>query len=282
MDPRRHSRSAAMAALLVSVGAVVIAQWQTADYYFHADDLHNVMAVTDSGGNAVERYEYEDYGRPQFMNAGGSSLAATGVGNALLFTGRRYDSETGRYDYRTRSLDPIAGRFTSRDSIGIWGARDGEGNAFVYVTNNPATHIDPLGREGSRTADGGRSADSSTEWEVKNGSSVHTAKIGQCCYKITLTFTWRQRFVTRNGTRMKEWKDLKYTGYTLGAKVKCTGQEVGELGGKDLWLDWHSPYSLSGQVEAPLSGQLTPDPFSQAPAAGGEAPASANPQMLGD
>ena len=32
------------------------------DYYYHTDDLYNVMAVTDAAGNVVERYEYDDYG----------------------------------------------------------------------------------------------------------------------------------------------------------------------------------------------------------------------------
>ena len=38
------------------------------DYYFHSDDLYNVMAISDSNGNVVERYEYDDYGKPHFFD----------------------------------------------------------------------------------------------------------------------------------------------------------------------------------------------------------------------
>ena len=35
------------------------------DYYYHGDDLHSVMALSDVGGNVVERYDYGDYGAPE-------------------------------------------------------------------------------------------------------------------------------------------------------------------------------------------------------------------------
>jgi RHS repeat-associated protein len=117
------------------------------DYYYHSDDLNSVMAVTDAAGAVVERYEYGDYGEPEFMDGGGVSIPESLVGNTRLFTGREYDPETGLYYYRTRHLDPAAGRFTSRDTIGIWGDAANLGNGYTYVGNNPATHTDPTGEQ---------------------------------------------------------------------------------------------------------------------------------------
>ena len=77
------------------------------------------MAVTDGGGATVERYEYDDYGRPEFSDGAGAPIPDSAIGNPYLFTGRRLDPETGWYYYRTRYLDPQAGRFTTRDTIGI-------------------------------------------------------------------------------------------------------------------------------------------------------------------
>ena len=91
------------------------------DYYYHADDLYNVVAVTDAAGNVVERYEYGDFGRPTIMDADSLPIAQSAIANPYLFTGRRYDPDTGLYYYRTRYLDPRAGRFTSRDPLGFWG-----------------------------------------------------------------------------------------------------------------------------------------------------------------
>jgi RHS repeat-associated protein len=127
------------------------------DYYFHRDDNYNVIAATDAFGNVVERYDYDDFGRPWFLTPAGApathvcpaSPAGTcsAVGNPYLFTGREYDAESGLYYYRTRYLDPVTGRFQSRDSIGIWGDSSELGNAFAYSSNSPWTYLDPIGTE---------------------------------------------------------------------------------------------------------------------------------------
>jgi RHS repeat-associated protein len=116
-----------------------------ADFYYHSDQLGNIMAITDAGGDVVERYEYGDYGQPQFMDADSQPRPQSVIGNSYLFTGREYDPETGFYYYRARYLDPLAGRFTTRDPIGTWGDAVNVGNAFTYVGNNPQTLVDPTG-----------------------------------------------------------------------------------------------------------------------------------------
>ncbi len=116
-----------------------------AEYFFHADDQFSVVAVTDAAGEVVERYEYEDYGRPHISDAGGFPRAASAIGNPYRFTGRRWDSETGFYYYRTRYLEVGTGRFTTRDTLGIWGDAVALGNGFTYVGNNPWTSLDPMG-----------------------------------------------------------------------------------------------------------------------------------------
>ena len=113
--------------------------------FFHADDLGSVRAATDSSGSVVERYRYDDYGAPTFMDPGWSPQPGSSIGNSTLFTGRRYDGDTGLYYYRTRYFEPAVGRFTTRDSIGIWGDENNLGNAYTYVGNDPATAGDPSG-----------------------------------------------------------------------------------------------------------------------------------------
>lgn len=115
------------------------------DYYYHADDLYTIMAVTEPAGMAIERYDYEDYGRPQFFTGSDIPIAQSAIGNAYLFTGRHYDPESSWYYYRTRYLDPLAGRFTTRDTIGTWESRRSVGNAFTYVLNNPLRWVDYYG-----------------------------------------------------------------------------------------------------------------------------------------
>ncbi|MEO1128227.1 MAG: RHS repeat-associated core domain-containing protein, partial [Planctomycetota bacterium] len=118
------------------------------DYYYHTDDTGNVRALTDGSGAVIERYEYDDYGRPlDPVNFNPIAGPPSSVDNPYLFAGRRYDSETGFYYFRTRYLDPVAGRFTSRDTIGAWGDGASLGNGYTYAGNNPASYIDPYGQD---------------------------------------------------------------------------------------------------------------------------------------
>ncbi len=117
----------------------------SSDFYYHCDDLGNVMALTDSNGLLVERYEYQDYGQPSFFDAAGAAIPLSLVENPYLFNGRRYDDATGMYYNRHRYLEPIAGRFISRDPLGEWADDLNIGNAYTYGGNNPWTQSDPFG-----------------------------------------------------------------------------------------------------------------------------------------
>jgi RHS repeat-associated protein len=114
-------------------------------YYYHTDDQYNVTALTNAAGAVVERYDYGDFGQPEFYNAGGTPLTGTAYGNPYLFTGRRWDDESGLYYYRSRYYDPAIGQFTTRDPIGVWGDPLNMGNAYAYCGNNPWTLVDPWG-----------------------------------------------------------------------------------------------------------------------------------------
>ncbi len=127
------------------IDEVVQMQRGAGDYYYHADDLGTVLALTDSNGVVVERYAYQDYGAPEFFDGAGNPLPASLADNPYLFTGRRYDASTGLYYYRHRYLDPVAGRFTSRDPLGGWHDEMNTGNAYTYAGSNPWTYADPLG-----------------------------------------------------------------------------------------------------------------------------------------
>jgi RHS repeat-associated protein len=103
-------------------------------YYYHADGLGSVVAITDSQQSIVQRYKYESFGmliasNPDFENS-------------YTNTGREWDKETGLYFYRARYRDPMDGNFISKDPIGFKG---GDVNLYRYVQNNSVNLTDPNG-----------------------------------------------------------------------------------------------------------------------------------------
>jgi len=103
-------------------------------YFYHADGLGSVVAITDGSQAVVQRYGYEGFGLPTPQN--------TTFSQPYAFTGREWDSEVGLYYYRARYYDPMEGRFISKDPIGFGG---GDVNVYRYVQNNPVNFVDPWG-----------------------------------------------------------------------------------------------------------------------------------------
>jgi len=107
-------------------------------YWYHQNALGNVMVMTDSVGDVVEWYEYDVYGAVMIYDSSNEVVERSLVGNRYMFTGRRYDYETGLYFYRARYYHPILGRFLSRDPVFT-------PSVYEYCTSNPISYIDPHG-----------------------------------------------------------------------------------------------------------------------------------------
>ena len=112
-------------------------------YYYNLDGLGSIRQLLNSSGTIVESYTYDPYGNTTIYNSSLTDITSTGSGvdNPYMFTGRRFDEETGIYHYRARQYDPTIGRFLQRDPIGYAAGM----NLYKYVSNNPLNWIDPSG-----------------------------------------------------------------------------------------------------------------------------------------
>ena len=97
-------------------------------YYPLQDLLYRTTAtvtINDESAVIQEAFDFDAYGKTLIFNAVGTddnwwADNARQVSNSLcqfLFTGQRYDSETGLYYYKRRYYSPVLGRFLSRDPV---------------------------------------------------------------------------------------------------------------------------------------------------------------------
>jgi RHS repeat-associated protein len=113
-------------------------------YFYHANEMNSVEAITNEAGRVVENYRYDVYGKLSRYDSLNNPLSATITGNRFGFTGQEYDSISNSYRFFFRNYNPETGVFNQRDLIEY---RDGMG-MYQYVGNNPANGIDVWGLMG--------------------------------------------------------------------------------------------------------------------------------------
>ena len=106
-------------------------------YYFHADGIGNIIALTDGSGNLIANYSYDAFGATL---SGGAAAK-----NPFAFTAREWEPALGLYYFRARYYDPQTGRFLSRDPLVGDVINPIEFNRYLYVNNNPTRFWDPMG-----------------------------------------------------------------------------------------------------------------------------------------
>ncbi len=151
-------------------------------FYYLRNSLGSIVALVDESGAVVERYSYDAFGAPTFLDGAGTPVPGqlrSQFSNPYLFTAREYDSETaefratqspagyfaewsepsGQYYYRHRYYDPAEGRFTGRDKLLLTGntsldpalllervyENGGIESPYAYASNNPSNLTDAMG-----------------------------------------------------------------------------------------------------------------------------------------
>jgi len=110
--------------------------------YYATNRMYSVAALLDTSGNVVEGYEYTAYGKVTILDSSFNPTTYTysQYDNPYLYTGRRYDDESGLYYYRNRYHSPQLGRFVSR-----WMNLSVDPSGYQYQFSNPVFYTDALG-----------------------------------------------------------------------------------------------------------------------------------------
>ena len=129
-------------------------------YYFHTDQIGTPLEMTDAQGQIVWQATYKAWGAVE-------TLAVNDLEQNLRFQGQYYDAETGLHYNTFRYFDPLVGRFTTQDPIGLLGGS----NLYGYAPNANGW-IDPLGLCNSTTS-GAKGAD---DWAKLSGKLTEATK----------------------------------------------------------------------------------------------------------
>ncbi|MCE9614478.1 MAG: DUF6531 domain-containing protein [Lentisphaerae bacterium] len=101
--------------------------------FYQADGLGSITGLTDAQGAQVAHYTYDAFGTPK--------ETASTVENPYRYTGREWDGTAGSYFYRARFFNPNAGRFLTKDPVGL-----SQGpNQYAYCANDSVNFVDPSG-----------------------------------------------------------------------------------------------------------------------------------------
>ena len=113
------------------------------EYTTLQDERSNVVRLINASGQVHERYEYDPYGEVTTFDATDEEMPFTQM--PYLYTGRRFDPETGLYYFRNRFYSTELGRFMSKDPLGQWADPFSAGNPYAFTGNAPGDLMDPLG-----------------------------------------------------------------------------------------------------------------------------------------
>ena len=190
----------------------------------------NVTALVSASGTVEERYVYEVYGKASIYDGDWQPVAWEGSKhNDVLYSGYRWDLETGLYQVRYRYYQP---------TLGVWASRDQEyfdgPNLYLYGNGNTLVGSDPLGQKWEVKRDGGEQAmvegcaDTVSNLAQKIGLEANE-------FKSWLTdFDRKGLPASENDNIGTKWREFKIPNTVLA----YWAGELGDFG--KAWVGWNT------------------------------------------
>jgi RHS repeat-associated protein len=125
--------------------------------YYASGANMEVTALLEADGDVTERYIYDPYGKVTVLHGASDKDGAvtewevdapgSDYANEILYSGYRYDAETGLYHARHRVYHPTLGRWLQRDPTDYIDSM----SLSEYARSNPWNLVDPLGLKNAKT-----------------------------------------------------------------------------------------------------------------------------------
>ena len=224
-----------------------------ANYYYHANELNSVEAITNSNGAIIEKYEYDVFGKQIRYDSAGNVLAGSNTGNVFGFTGQQYDSATASNKFLFREYNPVTGTFNERDLIGYG---DGMG-MYQYVGNNPANGIDILGLATDPCDP--PVVDKPTDWGFVNSATNWATSVEdklEAINRIKRMYLEKMQEAAKFMKYLKTLKDQLRAERNWDAARRINAELIGKL--KNIGA-WEKTAELAGKIKSGVSklGKLT-------------------------
>lgn len=157
----------------IEIDEVISMEKSGQTYYYVANSLGSIVALMNSIGDIIEQISYDAYGKPNIIK---SSLS-----NPYLFTGSRFDEESGLQFNRSRYLSYDLGRWLTHDPRGYKDSM----NLYEYVMSNPINYTDPSGQVVDLSKIGGLSAALADVRRTNRGSQLYRRlETSSQCWRI--------------------------------------------------------------------------------------------------
>jgi RHS repeat-associated protein len=218
--------------------------------YVQQDANWNVTALINTSASVVERYVYDPYGKPTFLNASWSTLTGSAYAWIYLHQGGRYDTTSLLYNFRMRHYSPTLGRWLKVDPIGPAGL---DTNLYRFVADRPIDGLDPRGlsEEGTQ-AQGPPHYGGHGFWKPKPHNNIDRPfdippELSPCVYNFV---NYMRQLTISKG--YAAWVLIQLTMRGIISPPLQAGAPGGAGGGRPAWAP---PGSRMG-----IGGSLTPVP----------------------
>jgi RHS repeat-associated protein len=107
--------------------------------FYGYDGFGTVRQLTSLSGAVTDTFEYDAFG---------NEISSTGTTpNNYLYRGEQFDPDLGLYYLRARYMNPVTGRFVSRDPANGVITNPATLHKYLYASGDPVNRADPSGKD---------------------------------------------------------------------------------------------------------------------------------------